>query len=103
MADTPKKNAATRFRPDVGKSVHLFVAPLIWTAVGIMLMIRGLGWIGFSLTCRLLFIGLFVGTVKSLTILDKSARKNLARIMDAQGKELHRARSIPGEPGSLLS
>ncbi len=81
MADTPKKNAATRFRPDVGKSVHLFVAPLIWTAVGIMLMIRGLGWIGFSLTCRLLFIGLFVGTVKSLTILDKSARKNLARIM----------------------
>jgi hypothetical protein len=81
MADTPKKNAATRFRPDVGKSVHLFIAPLIWTAVGIMLMIRGLGWIGFSLTCRLLFIALFVGTVKSLTILDKSAKKNLTRIM----------------------
>ncbi|MDU9047367.1 MAG: hypothetical protein Q3M30_00855 [Candidatus Electrothrix sp. Rat3] len=85
MADTPKKNTATRFRPDVGKSVHLFIAPLIWTAVGIMLMVRGLGWIGFSLTCRLfiiaLIIALIVGTVKSLTVLDKSAKKNLTRIM----------------------
>ncbi|MCI5160492.1 MAG: hypothetical protein D3917_00405 [Candidatus Electrothrix sp. AX5] len=71
----------TRFRPDVSKSVHLFVAPFIWTAVGIMLMIRGLGWIGFSLTCGLLFIAVFVGTIKSLTILDRSAKKNLIRIM----------------------
>ncbi|MCW5214612.1 hypothetical protein VT98_11872 [Candidatus Electrothrix communis] len=77
----PKKNDITRFRPDVSKSVHLFAAPLIWTAVGIMLMIRGLGWIGFSLTGWLLFIALFIGTIKSLTILDKSAKKNLNRIM----------------------
>ena len=77
----PKKNDITRFRPDVSKSVHLFAAPLIWTAVGIMLMIRGLGWIAFSLTGWLLFIALFIGTIKSLTILDKSAKKNLNRIM----------------------
>jgi hypothetical protein len=80
-ADTPKKKDITRFRPDVSKSVHLFVAPFIWTAVGIMLMIRGLGWIGFSLTCGLLFIAVFAGTIKSLTILDRSAKKNLIRIM----------------------
>ena len=82
----PKKNDITRFRPDVSKSVHLFAAPLIWTAVGIMLMIRGLGWIGFSLTGWLLFIALFVGTIKSLTILDKSAKKNLTRIMTLNDK-----------------
>jgi hypothetical protein len=81
MADTLKKNTVARFRPDVGKSVHLFIAPLIWTAVGIMLMERGMGWIGFSLTCRLFIIALIVGTVKSLTVLDKSAKKNLTRIM----------------------
>ena len=84
--DTPKKNAVTRFKPDVGKSVHLFVAPFIWTAVGIMLMIRGLGWVGFNLTCWLLLIALCVGTIKSLTVLDKSAKKNLLRIMTLKEK-----------------
>ncbi|MCW5210111.1 hypothetical protein VU10_08110, partial [Desulfobulbus sp. US1] len=34
-----------------------------------------------SLTGWLLFIALFIGTIKSLTILDKSAKKNLNRIM----------------------
>jgi hypothetical protein len=80
-ADTPKKNTLSRLRPDVSKSVHLFVAPFIWTAVGTMLMIRGLGWIGFSLTCWLLVIAVFIGTIKSLTILDRSAKKTLDRIM----------------------
>lgn len=79
--DTPKKNAITRFRPDVSKSVHFFAAPFIWTVAGIMLMIRGLGWIGLSRTCWLLFIALFIGTIKSLTVLDKSAKKTLSRIM----------------------
>ena len=46
-----------------------------------MLMIRGLGWIGLSLTCRLLFIAVLVGTIKSLMVLDRSAKKNLSRIM----------------------
>jgi hypothetical protein len=80
-ADTPRKKYITRFRPDVSKSVHLFAAPFIWTAVGIMLMIRGLGWIGFSLTCWLLVIAVLIGTIKSLTILDRSAKKTLSRIM----------------------
>ncbi|CAK8723657.1 DUF2269 domain-containing protein [Candidatus Electrothrix laxa] len=85
-ADTPEKKTMTRLRPDVSKSVHLFAAPFIWTAVGIMLMIRGLGWIGFSLTCWLLFIAVFFGTIKSLTILDRSAKKTLRRIMTLNEK-----------------
>ena len=79
--DPSKKNAATRFKPDVGRSVHLFIAPFIWTVAGIMLMIRGLGWIGLNLTCWLLFLALCIGTIKSLTVLDKSAKKNLLRIL----------------------
>lgn len=85
-ADTPKKNSLARFKPNVGKSVHLFAAPFIWTSVGIMLMIRGLGWIGLSMTCRIFVIALIIGTVKSLTILDRSAKKTLNRIMTLNEK-----------------
>jgi hypothetical protein len=81
-----KKNAITRMRPDVSKSVHLFAAPFIWSAVGIMLMVRGLAWIGFSPTCWLPFIALLIGTVKSLMVLDHSAKKTLNRIMTLDEK-----------------
>ncbi|WP_339135465.1 MAG: hypothetical protein WGN25_18000 [Candidatus Electrothrix sp. GW3-4] len=84
--DTPKKNAIARFRPSVSRSAHLFVAPFIWTAVGIMLMVRGLSWIGFSLTCKLFIVALLFGTIKSLMILDRSAKKTLTRIMTLNEK-----------------
>ena len=84
--DTPPKNGIARFRPDVSKSVHFFAAPFIWTSVGIMLMIRGLGWVGLSMTCRIFVIALIIGTVKSLTILDRSAKKTLNRIMTLNEK-----------------
>ncbi|WYD80254.1 MAG: hypothetical protein V8K32_13190 [Candidatus Electrothrix gigas] len=77
----PQKKAIIRIKPNVSKSVHFFSAPFIWTAVGIMLMVRGLHWIGLSLTLWLLFIVLLVGTLKSLMILDRSAKKTLHRIM----------------------
>ncbi|XOF34834.1 MAG: hypothetical protein ACL93V_05975 [Candidatus Electrothrix sp. YB6] len=73
-----KKNI---FKPGVSRSMHLFIAPFMWTAVGIMLMERGLGWIGVGMTCRLLLIALLVGTTKSLTVLDRSAKKAIQRIM----------------------
>jgi hypothetical protein len=70
-----------KLKPGVSRAMHLFVAPFIWTAVGTLLMVRGLGWIGFSMTCWVLLGALFVGTIKSLTILDRSAKKTLQRIM----------------------
>ena len=51
-----------------------------------MLMIRGLGWVGLSMTCRIFVIALIVGTIKSLTVLDKSAKKTLTRIMTLNEK-----------------
>ncbi len=74
-------NITRRLKPGVSRSVHLFAAPLIWTAVGVMLMERGLGWMGLHFTLRLLVIALLIGTAKSLTILDRSAKKTLSRIM----------------------
>lgn len=76
-----KKQSAQWLKPGVSRAVHLFAAPLIWTAVGIMLMERGLGWMGLHITLRLLLIALLVGTAKSLTVLDRAAKKTLSRIM----------------------
>lgn len=75
------RNIADKLKPGVSRSTHFFAAPLIWTAVGIMLMERGLGWMGLHVTLRLLLIALLVGTAKSLTVLDKTAKKTLRRIM----------------------
>ena len=75
------RNIADKLKPGVSRSMHLFTAPLIWTAVGILLMERGLGWMGLHVTLRLLLIALLIGTAKSLTVLDKTAKKALRRIM----------------------
>jgi hypothetical protein len=81
-----KKNTLARMRPDVSKSVHFFAAPFIWSAVGIMLMVRGLTWIGFNPTFWLPLIALLIGTVKSLVILDRSVKKTLSHIMTLDEK-----------------
>jgi hypothetical protein len=46
-----------------------------------MLMVRGFGWIGSGMARWLLVPALLIGTAKSLLVLDKTARKSLARIM----------------------
>ena len=74
-------NITEKLKPGVSRSIHFFAAPLIWTGVGIMLMERGLGWMGLHVTLRLLLIALLIGTAKSLTVLDKTAKKTLHRIM----------------------
>ncbi len=73
-------NIADKLKPGVSRSIHFFAAPLIWTAVGIMLMERGLGWMGLHVTLRLLVLALLTGTAKSLTVLDKTAKRTLSRI-----------------------
>ena len=70
------------FKPGVSKSVHLFAAPFLWTAIGSMLMIRGFGWIGPGIARWLVLVALVLGTAKSLLVLDKTAKKSLQRIME---------------------
>jgi hypothetical protein len=70
------------FKPGVSRSVHLFAAPLLWTCIGTMLMIRGYGWIGAGMARWLLLPGLAIGTAKSMLLLDKTARKGVKRIKE---------------------
>jgi len=70
------------FKPGVSRSVHLFAAPFLWTAIGTLLMVRGFGWIGAGAARWLVLLGLVIGTIKSRLILDKTARKSLQRILE---------------------
>ena len=72
-------------KPGVKRSVLLFFAPLIWSAVGVLLMVRGIGWIGSGTARWLVLIALSMGTLKSLFMLDKVAQKNSIRIQNMGG------------------
>jgi hypothetical protein len=70
------------FKPGVSRSVHLFAAPFLWTAIGTLLMVRGFGWIGAGTARWLVVLGLVLGTIKSKLVLDRTAKKSLKRILD---------------------
>ena len=68
-------------KPGVPRSVHLFAAPFLWTAVGCMLIYRGWGWLDPGRGKLLVLLSGLLGTMKSLFILDAIARKSLQRIV----------------------
>lgn len=75
-------NSLTKlFKPGVPRLVHLFAAPFLWTAIGCLLIYRGWSWVGQG--HRLFFVpaALMLGTVKSLLILDATARRSINRII----------------------
>lgn len=69
------------FKPGVSRSVHLFIAPLLWTAIGSMLMVRGWGWLGSGSGQWLVVVAVSIGTLKSRFILDKTAKHSIQRIV----------------------
>ena len=71
---------STSIKPGVSRSVHLFIAPLLWTGIGIMLMVRGWGWIGPGMARFLVLPAILLGTIKSRLVLDKSAGRSIERI-----------------------
>ena len=76
-----RKQGLSGLKPGVNRRVHLFDAPLLWTVVGVSLLVRGWGWIGPGQARWFVLLALALGTVKSLLILDKTARRALARII----------------------
>jgi len=68
-------------KPGVSRRVHLFAAPFLWTAVGGLLLLRGWGWLAPGQGRLLLVAAVLLGTVKSMFILDKIARRSLERIV----------------------
>ena len=66
----PQKQKMTRLKPGVNRGVHLFAAPLLWTVIGCMLIVRGRGLIGSGQGWVFIAIAVVIGTAKSILVLD---------------------------------
>ena len=71
----------SRLKPNAPRSVHLFVAAALWTVVGLSLISRGAVWLNGIERLWIIFPALLIGTVKSIFMLDKSAKKSIDRII----------------------
>lgn len=71
-----------RFKPDVSIKTRIFLAALLWSCIGLMLMWRG----GYAVIGTgkewLLLVSLLIGSVKSRMVLDRVAVKNMTRIFE---------------------
>ena len=74
-----------RFTPGVDKRVHLLLSALLWTAVGLWLLLRGGLWLQSADSLWLFIPALLLGSVKSLLILDRTAKKGIQRILRFNG------------------
>jgi hypothetical protein len=73
-----------KLRPNAPATVHLVVAASIWTVVGLMLIFRGTVWLNNIDRLWIILPALFLGTLKSLFMLDRSAKKSIARILSSR-------------------
>jgi hypothetical protein len=73
-----------KLRPNASATIHLLVAASIWTVVGLMLIFRGTVWLKNIDSLWIIIPALLLGTMKSLFILDRSAKKSIARIISSR-------------------
>ena len=69
-----------KLKPGVARKVHVLSAALLWTAIGGLLLYRGISYLLPSGEFWLGGVGVAAGTIKSLLILGRSALKGLERI-----------------------
>jgi hypothetical protein len=71
-----------RFKPEASLKTRIFLAALLWSCIGLMLMGRG-GYAVFGTGWEwLLPVALLTGTFKSWAVLDRVAVKNMTRILE---------------------
>lgn len=70
-----------KFKPGASVKMHLFIAASLWSIIGFFLVLQGVAMHGATFT-GLLILAVFAGTAKSYFLLDRSARKNIGRILD---------------------
>ncbi len=69
-----------KYKPGVSVKTHHLAAAVVWSAVGIMLMVRGGLFLSGVQQMWLAIPAVVLGTVKSIFMLDKTAGKNLIRL-----------------------
>jgi hypothetical protein len=75
------RRTAVKLKPGVPRRIHLLLAACLWSIAGIFLMTRGMSWLMASEKLWLALPAVIAGSLKSLFILDKSARKGVYRIL----------------------
>ena len=71
----------TTLKPGVSIKTHLMVAAAMWSGVGLFLCTRGVLLLQGHSVYLVVLAAVAVGTVKSLVVLDKTAGKNIRRIL----------------------
>lgn len=79
-----QKKRIEKYKPGVDRKIHLFAAGLLWTVVGSFLIFRGWGWIDPEENGWFVLIALVIGTLKSVIVLDRSAKRGVERISRMQ-------------------
>ena len=74
----------SRFKPGVKRRTHLLLTAILWTVIGLLLLIKGSYRIVQVSEYQVVIIitAFILGTFKSIFILDRSARKSIDRILD---------------------
>lgn len=70
----------SRYKPGVPRRTHLLLAALLWTTVGLILMVRGCAYLIYDSSIAFFLPAILIGSLKSFFILDKSAKKSIDRI-----------------------
>lgn len=69
-----------RLKPGASTNTNLLVAALMWSFIGFYLMVRGY-LLGPPLPGMFLLLALGLGTIKAFWLIERAARKNIARIV----------------------
>jgi hypothetical protein len=75
------KKTLARIKPGVPRRIHIMLAASLWTGIGIMLMMRGAISVIDAAKAWLVVPAMALGTMKSILLLDKTARRSLDRIL----------------------
>ncbi len=73
-------NWLKRLKPGASTRTNLLVAALMWSCIGLFLMARGY-FLVEAVPWVFLGLALGVGTLKAFLVIERAARKNIARIL----------------------
>jgi len=78
------RNDLSRFKPGAKRRTHLLLTAVLWSVIGILLLTKATYRIVQVQEHQIAVImtALIFGTLKSILILDRSARKSIVRILD---------------------